>query len=138
MAEEAKAGRKEAEAADLPPVPWLLVGLSWALPGVGHLVLGRKVRAAVFAAVILASFATGIALDGELVLPRPAEPFSWLAFLACLGNGLLFLVGRVTGLGTGDPSAAGFNYGNTFLITAGLMNLLTVLDVSDISRGAKE
>ena len=40
--------------------------------------------------------------------------------------------------GGGDPVATGFNYGNTFLYTAGLMNLLTVLDVSDISRGEKD
>ena len=40
--------------------------------------------------------------------------------------------------GGGSPSAAGFAYGNTFLYTAGLMNLLAVLDVSDIARGEKD
>jgi hypothetical protein len=40
--------------------------------------------------------------------------------------------------GGGSPLAAGFSYGNTFLYTAGLMNLLAVLDVSDIARGLKE
>lgn len=137
MSESTRGPHKEGEAAELPPVPWLLVAVSWLLPGLGHLLLGRRLRACVFAVVILASFVTGILLDGELALPRPGEPFSWLAFLACLGNGALFLVGRLTGAGVGDPTAAGFNYGNTFLVTAGLMNLLTVLDVSDISRGAK-
>jgi hypothetical protein len=56
-------------------------------------------------------------------------------------NGLdgLFSAAFPYGLsGGGSPLAAGFSYGNTFLYTAGLMNLLTVLDVSDIARGMKE
>ncbi len=114
-----------------------LLILAWLVPGAGHLVLGRRLRAAVFAAVIFAGFVTGLLLHGELAVPRPGAPFSWLAFLACLGNGLLYIASRLTGLGHGDVTAWGFLYGNTFLITAGLMNLLTVLDVSDISRGVK-
>jgi len=34
--------------------------------------------------------------------------------------------------------SVGFSYGNTFLYTGGLMNLLLVLDVSDIARGEKD
>jgi hypothetical protein len=117
--------------------PWALLVVSWLVPGIGHLVLGRRVRAAVFATVIVAATITGLLLKGELAMPRPGAPFSWLAFLACLGNGGLFLLGKLLGLGHGDVTSAGFGYGNTFLITAGLMNLLTVLDVSDIARGAK-
>jgi hypothetical protein len=33
---------------------------------------------------------------------------------------------------------AGYEYGTAFLLTAGLMNLLLVLDVWDIVRGKKE
>lgn len=117
--------------------PWPLLVMAWLVPGVGHLVLGRKVRAAVFASVIVAATITGLLLKGELAMPRPGAPFSWLAFLACLGNGGLFMLGKLLGLGHGDVTYAGFGYGNTFLITAGLMNLLTVLDVSDIAKGAK-
>jgi len=97
-------------------------------------------------------FHLGALVGGELGTPRHGEPFSWLATCACLGNGLLYLIrllwlngfdGLFTpafpyGLfGGGDPVAAGFVYGNTFLYTAGLMNLLAVLDVSDIARGEK-
>jgi hypothetical protein len=115
-------------------------------------VLGKKKRAAVFAAVIVSAFVTGILLQGEIGTPRPQSPFSWLAAFACLGNGVL-AVGRLIWLnglgglvsslpfdlqGGGSPSAAAFAYGNTFLYTAGLMNLLAVLDVSDIVRGDKD
>lgn len=117
--------------------PPMLLAAAWFIPGLGHLILGRRLRAAVFAGVILASFVTGLLLQGELAVPRSGQPFSYLAFLACLGTGAPYVVGRLLGLGLGDPMAAGFGYGNTFLVTAGLMNLLTVLDVSDIARGLK-
>ena len=57
----------------------------------------------------------------------------WLNGLGDLLGGLPYDL-----VGGGSPSAAGFAYGNTFLYTGGLMNLLTVLDVSDIARGEKE
>jgi hypothetical protein len=106
----------------------------------------------VFFVVIVSAFVTGVVVAGELGTPRPGEPFSWLATIACIGNGALYL-GRVIWLnglagtlasfpfgldGGGDPVAAGFAYGNAFLYTGGLMNLLAVLDVSDIARGEKD
>ena len=129
----------------------LLVG-AWLIPGLGHWLLGKKKRAVVFAVVIVCAFVTGVLLQGEIGTPKPQSPFSWLAAVACLGNGALSIArliwlnglgGLLAGLpfdlqGGGSPSAAGFAYGNTFLYTAGLMNLLAVLDVSDIARGDKD
>ena len=132
--------------------PLKLLAAAWLLPGLGHWILGKRKRAVVFLVVVCASFVTGVMLDGEIGTPKPQSPFSWLAAFACLGNGLLSIVrllwlNGVGGLlanlpyglqGGGSPSAAGFAYGNTFLYTAGLMNLLAVLDVSDIARGDKD
>ena len=129
----------------------LLVG-AWLIPGLGHWFLGKKKRAVVFAVVIFCAFVTGVLLQGEIGTPKPQSPFSWLAAFACLGNGALSIARLIwlNGLGGllaslpfelqggGSPSAAGFAYGNTFLYTAGLMNLLAVLDVSDIARGDKD
>jgi hypothetical protein len=144
------ADAREDEVQRAPP---LLLAVAWLIPGLGHWLLGKRRRAAVFAFVIVSAFVTGVLINGELGTPRPGEPFSWLATFACIGNGILYL-GRLLWLngldgalhagfpfalrGGGDPVAAGFAYGNTFLYTAGLMNLLTVLDVSDIARGEKD
>ena len=130
----------------------LLLLAAWLVPGLGHWILGKRRRALVFFAVVVCAFLTGVLVDGELGTPRPGEPFSWLATIACLGNGLLYLArliwingvsGALGGLpfgldGGGDPIAVGFTYGNTFLYTGGLMNLLLMLDVSDIARGEKD
>ena len=141
------------QAAEAPPVPWPRLVVAWLVPGIGHWMLGRRRRAVVFGTVIMAAFVTGTLLHGELGVPRPNSPFSWLATFACIGNGLLYLVRLIwiNGLdgvlttafpyglsGGGSPLAGGFSYGNTFLYTAGLMNLLAVLDVSDVARGLKE
>lgn len=143
-------GRK-GDAVKTKAPPALLLA-AWFIPGLGHWILGKRTRALVFGAVIVSAFVTGVLLSGELGTPKPANPFSWMAAFACLGNGILYL-GRLVWLngfgglitaipfalqGGGDPAAAGFAYGNTFLYTAGLMNLLTVLDVSDIASGEKE
>ncbi len=132
--------------------PAMLLAVAWLVPGLGHWILGRRVRALVFGTVVVCAFTTGVLLSGELGTPKPQNPFSWLSTFACLGNGILYLVRIVwiNGLGEifsgfpfglaggGTPSAAGYAYGNTFLYTGGLMNLLAVLDASDIARGHKD
>lgn len=118
------------------PLP-ALMALAWLLPGGGHFLLGRRARAGVFAATIMAAFLVGLLLQGELMTPRPGDPLSYLAALADLGSGILFIVAKLAGLGEGVVTAASYEYGNTFLLTAGMMNLLLVLDTHDIAVGKK-
>ncbi len=130
-------GEPRPETEERSAAPALLIA-AWAVPGLGHLILGRKVRALVFAGCVAASFVTGIVLGGELAVPQAGNPFSWLQTFGCAGNGLLYALAKLFGLGVGDPTAVGFLYGKTFLYTGGLMNLLCVLDVSDLARGVKD
>ena len=118
--------------------PHVVAALAWFLPGCGHLVMGRMLRAGVFAAVVIAAFVTGVALDGELATPTRGQPLTWLAFFARVGNGALFVAAKLADLGRGDVSAGSFAFGNTFIYTAGLMNLLAMLDAGDIARGTKD
>jgi len=129
-------GRDEGARPGLPMA--MLLALAWLVPGLGHVLLGRKKRAWVFAAVILTSFLVGILCQGELILPKPGDPLSYFAAVATLGNGLLFFVARLLGVGDGVPTAVTYEYGNTFLLTAGIMNLLLVLDTYDMAVGKKE
>jgi len=148
----APSGESESETQGRP-VAKLLLMAAWLIPGLGHWLIGKKRRSLVFAAVILASFVTGVLLDGELAVPQRGNPLTWVFTFGCLGDGALYLVRLllVNGFGGGfgpafpyglfgggDPAAAGYFYGKTFLYTAGLMSLLVVLDVRDIASGEKD
>ena len=135
MADSAKP--QETRLARHLPLPALMV-LAWLVPGLGHLLLGRRLRAAVFFSLIAVGFVVGLVLDGELMLPHAGDPLSYLATIASVGNGVLFVVARSLGLGQGVVTSAGYEFGNTFLLTAGMMNLLLILDTHDIAVGKKD
>ena len=117
--------------------PLIAALLAWALPGAGHLYLGRRGRAIGFCLIILISLATGLALDGNLYRPVPDQPLSFFATLGSMGMGAPYFVARWLFGYEGDIQAAGYEYGSAFILTAGLMNLLLILDCLDIARGIK-
>ena len=82
-------------------------------------------------------FATGLWLNGRLFPFEISQPLVVLAALASLGNGVPYFVATVFGLGDGVVTAASYEYGNTFVIVAGLLNMLVVLDAYDIALGRK-
>ena len=51
--------------------------------------------------------------------------------------GLPYFLARLLDLGSGLVTAVTYEYGNTFLMTAGLLNFLIVLDAFDIAMGRK-
>ena len=82
-------------------------------------------------------FATGLWLEGRIFLFDVSEPLVALAAVADFGIGLLYVLGRVMNLGSGNAVAATYEYGNSFLIVAGLLNALVVVDAYDVSLGRK-
>ena len=112
--------------------------LAWALPGAGHLYLRRPVRAATFCGLVIAALVLGCTLHGNLYRTLQGQPLTVLATLASMGVGLPHFVLRYALTYEGNPVSWGYEYGTAFLLTAGLMNLLLVLDAWDIARGQKE
>ena len=111
--------------------------LAWALPGAGHLWLGRVRQGAVFLAVLPLMFGVGVWLQGTVYALDPTQPVTALLALADLGAGGLYVVARLAGFGDGVVAAATHEYGNTFILTAGLLNVLVVLDALDTARGRR-
>jgi hypothetical protein len=107
------------------------------VPGLGHALLHRWDRAVVFLASISAMFALGLYMNGRLFDPGFSDLFSALKFIADAGNGLLYWLSWLRGLGTGIPSAYTYDFGNVFIYTAGLLNMLVVVDAFDIAQGRK-
>ena len=111
---------------------------AWIVPGAGHFLLGRHKRAALFAVLVLTSLAIGVALDGLLYRPTAGQPLATLASFACMAMGIPYAVLRWGMEYQGDWAAAGFEYGKAFILTAGLMNVLLILDAWDIAAGEKD
>jgi hypothetical protein len=82
-------------------------------------------------------FAVGLMLKGRLFPFELSQPLVALAAFATLGNGLPYVIASLLGVGQGVVTAASYEYGNTFLIVSGLLNMLVVLDAYDIAIGRK-
>lgn len=118
--------------------PYLALLWAWLIPGAGHVYLGRWTRGLSYCLIVLASLILGCVLDGKLYRVLPNQPLSVLGTLTCMGTGLPYFILRYALGYEGDVVAPGYEYGTAFLLTAGLMNLLLILDVWDIARGKKD
>ena len=113
--------------------------LAYVVPGAGHWYLGRRNRAIAFFVIVLFMFVLGLSIDGMLYTLAESHG-SFLRVLASLGTmgaGALYWIARTMGP-FGDVYSATYEHGTTFTLSAGLMNLLLVLDCWDISRGRKQ
>jgi len=115
----------------------LLCLLSWAIPGAGHLWLGRRAKGLILLVALPLMFAIGLAIDGRLYPFDFSDPLVGLGALADLGIGLPYFIATPLGYGRGDVRAVTYEYGNVFLIVAALMNLLVVIDAYDVALGRK-
>lgn len=118
---------------------FLAVFLAYLVPGAGHLYLGRRARAITFFCIVVLMFVIGVAIDGDLYTLGHSNGsiLRLLAALGSLGSGVMYWI--ATGMGVhGDVTSITFEHGTAFTITAGLMNLLLMLDVFDIAQGRKE
>ncbi len=115
----------------------LLCLAAWAVPGAGHLWLGRRSKGLVFLVALPLMFAIGLAIYGQLFSFTLGDPLIALASLAALGIGIPYFIASTLGAGAANVSVVTYEYGNAFIIVAGLLNLLTVLDAYDIALGRK-
>ncbi len=116
---------------------YLICAAAWAVPGAGHLWLGRAQKGLIFLIALPLMFATGLWLEGRLFPFELAQPLVALAAFADIGMGVPYFVAKIAGLGAGRVIAESFEYGNAFLIVAGLLNMLVVLDAFDVAEGRK-
>ena len=134
--------------------------LAWLVPGLGHAWLGKRGRAVAFFLTVIATFALGVWSGGASSIIDGQQPLSYLALVDNLALGPLDFVARRMTLGglvyrlpdaESDPGRQEilarvrdrvriptYEYGGTFLLTAGLMNILLILDAFDIASGRKD
>lgn len=136
------------QAADVEAAPgsaWLIGLAAWFIPGIGHVLLKRWVRAILMGGSVWLCFFLGLAMGGHMFDLSTGQGSSTLLqvppMIANLGTGVLYIVSWLLGSGFADDpqqaARATYEYGNTFLLIAGLMNYLTMLDAFDIAAGRK-
>lgn len=111
--------------------------VSWLVPGAGHLIQGRRQKGVIFLIALTVMFAIGLLLHGRLFPFVFSEPLVGLAAIANLGMGIPYFIASGLELGPGIVTAASYEYGNTFLIVSGLLNMLVVVDAYDVRLGRK-
>ncbi len=126
-----------ARASAEPGTLTLVCILAWAVPGAAHVWLGRRQKGVVFLVVLSLMFAIGLMLRGRIFPFEFSEPLVALAAVADIGLGVPWMLARMVGAGAGLVTAATYEYGNSFLIVAGLLNFLVILDAFDIAMGRK-
>lgn len=126
------------------PVPiagrsaYLAMVLAWLIPGLGHYYLGRRRTAAAFAVIVVLTFVAGLSFQGRLYSIEQGQPLTILATFAVWGAGLLNIAARLfTENPGGSILSVTYEYGCAYLLTAGLMNLLLILDAWDLATGRK-
>jgi hypothetical protein len=116
---------------------YLVCAAAWVVPGAGHLWLGRRQKGVTFLVTLTVMFAFGLWLEGRLFPLEFTDPMVGLMALADLGLGAPYFIARLLGVGDGRVVAITYEYGNTFVIVAGLLNMLVVLDAFDVAEGRK-
>ena len=137
---EEEAAAKTKAAATHPPIITLvrLCVAGWLVPGLGHLLLGRKWRALILFASIMTMFALGLAMQGQFFSTSSGSYLQTLGYYGELCVGLAMPAARFFGYSGGDPFFVSSDFGTAYLVAAGMLNVLAVMDSYDIAMGRKQ
>ena len=117
--------------------PTLALVAGWLVPGAGHLLLGKWIRATLLMVSVLGMFAIGIALQGKIYNPNVGEPLDMLGFAGDLGSGIIYGLARLLGWGQAPVLVAVADYGTKFIVVAGLLNIVAAVDAHSLASGRK-
>ena len=111
--------------------------VGWLVPGAGHIMLKRYVRGLLLFISVVAMFLIGLAMNGRVYKPNGGDILDILGFVGDVGAGALYFLAIVMDWGTAMAANAAADYGNTFLIVAGLLNFIAASDAHHIALGKK-
>jgi hypothetical protein len=109
----------------------------WIVPGLGHLFQWRIGRAVAGFAAVGTMALIGLWMRGNVFPARWDDAFSLLGFIADAGSGIFYFLAHTIERSGPDVSRAAGDYGTRLIATAGVLNMLFVLDALEISRGHK-
>ena len=118
------------------------VALAWVVPGGGHLLLNRPGRAGLVGASVASMFLLGLMMQGALFSPQRGDLLTMViycgGFLGNLMSGILYFVTVWLGYAQEDAAGHVHDYGTKFLVGAGLLNVLGMVDAFEIATRRKD
>jgi TM2 domain-containing membrane protein YozV len=138
---------KEKEVKEKQPMPPLgawapAVALGWLIPGGGHLLLKRTGRGLLLMVSISGMFLSGLMMRGAMFQPQSGDLITTLintgGFIGDVCSGILYLLTAWFNYNQADMAGAVHDYGTKFLVTAGLLNVLAMVDAFEIAAGRKD
>jgi len=118
------------------------VALGWLVPGGGHFLLKRNGRGVLLLVSITLMYLCGLMMRGAMFQPQTGDLLTIVinvgGFIGNLASGILYLLTVWVGA-YNQPDVAGLvhDYGTKFLVTAGLLNILAMVDAYEIAAGRK-
>ncbi len=109
----------------------------WLIPGVGHLLVRKPIRAALLFLAIVSMFTVGIGLQGKIYAPNTGDLLDILGFVGQLGSGLLFGLAHLLDWGQPAVTTALGDYGTKFIVVSGLLNIVSAVDAHSLANGRK-
>ena len=124
------------------PRNWVpVVALAWLVPGGGHFLMKRYGRGGLLLLSVASMFLLGLMMRGPMFHPQGGDLLTVIIYyggsLGDLASGLLYFLS--VWLGYSQPDVAGHvhDYGAKFLVAAGLLNILAMVDAWEIATGKK-
>jgi hypothetical protein len=118
------------------------VALGWLIPGGGHFLLKRPGRGALLLASVTGMFLCGLMMQGAMFQPQTGDLLTTLintgGFIGDVSSGILYLLSAAFGYNQPDVAGHVHDYGTKFLVTAGLLNILAMVDAFEIAVGRKD
>jgi hypothetical protein len=113
----------------------------WIVPGAGHFLLRRQGRGILIFVSVTVMFLLGLMMRGPMFEPQGGDLLTTIiyygGFLAHIASGALYFI--AIALGYNQPDVAGhvYDYGSKFLVGAGLLNVLALVDIFELGTGKK-
>ena len=128
---------KAATSESTEKIPMAALVAAWLLPGGGHFWQRRWGRGALLIGSVGLMFPLGLSCGGRFFQLVPGNFVETLGYVGDLCSGLLYLGAKFLGYDMPAVAAPAADYGTKFLLVAGLLNVLCILDAYDIAVGNK-
>ncbi len=109
----------------------------WIVPGFGHLLLRKWDKAIVYFVTVGALAVAGLLMRGNVFSPAGGDAFDMLGFFADIGSGIFYFLSHTINAAGPDVSRAAGDNGTRLIATAGVLNMLCILEAIQIGLGHK-